>query len=214
VRADDYLLPSRLHVSPHLGTRRCARIVDGWVKESGLDSAGRNALDPAYEGVALAIAAAPALQSFGLRFFVTDMWNPVTKQFGALAPVYGTVVTSVIALLIGIPVSFGIALFLTEMCPVALKRPLGTAVELLAAIPSIIYGMWGLFVFAPFFDDHVQPVLQRFLGGMWPVGPLFQGPANGGTRKRRPTGLPCWSSWKRSAMVCDALVEPCQATRG
>jgi phosphate transport system permease protein len=129
--------------------------------------------------VALAIAAAPALQAFGFRFFVTDAWNPVTKQFGALAPVYGTVVTSVIALLIGIPVSFGIALFLTEMCPVALKRPLGTAVELLAAIPSIIYGMWGLFVFAPFFADHVQPVLQRLLGGIWLVGPLFQGPANG-----------------------------------
>ena len=129
--------------------------------------------------VALAIAAAPALQAFGLGFFVTDAWNPVTKQFGALAPLYGTAVTSVIALLIGVPVSFGIALFLTEMCPVALKRPLGTAVELLAAIPSIIYGMWGLFVFAPFFADHVQPVLQRFLGELWLVGPLFQGAANG-----------------------------------
>ena len=82
-------------------------------------------------------------------------------QFGALAPIYGTLVTSAIALLIGVPVSFGIALFLTEMCPVALKRPLGTAVELLAAIPSIIYGMWGLFVFAPFFGDHVQPLLHR-----------------------------------------------------
>ena len=103
--------------------------------------------------LALAYAALPAMQKFGLGFFVTDVWNPVTSQFGALAPIYGTLVTSAIALLIGVPVSFGIALFLTEMCPPLLKRPLGTAVELLAAIPSIIYGMWGLFVFAPFFAD-------------------------------------------------------------
>ncbi len=100
-------------------------------------------------------------RSSASRFFVTNVWNPVTSEFGALAPIYGTLVTSAIALLIGVPVSFGIALFLTEMCPAALKRPLGTAVELLAAIPSIIYGMWGLFVFAPFFADHVQPLLTR-----------------------------------------------------
>jgi phosphate transport system permease protein len=129
--------------------------------------------------VALGIAAAPALSAFGFGFFVTDVWNPVTKQFGALAPLYGTVVTSVIALVIGIPLSFGIALFLTEMCPVALRRPLGTAVELLAAIPSIIYGMWGLFVFAPFFADHVQPLLARTLGAAWLIGPLFRGAPNG-----------------------------------
>ncbi len=129
--------------------------------------------------VTLGIAAAPALQAFGVGFFLTDVWNPVTKQFGALAPVYGTLVTSAIALLIGIPVSFGIALFLTEMCPVRLKRPLGTAVELLAAIPSIIYGMWGLFVFAPFFAEHVQPLLARTLGELWIVGPLFHGAPTG-----------------------------------
>jgi len=113
---------------------------------------------------ALAWAAIPAFEKFGLGFFVTNVWNPVKLEFGALAPVYGTLVTSAIALVIGVPVSFGIALFLTEMCPVVLKRPLGTAVELLAAIPSIIYGMWGLFVFAPFFGDHIQPVLTRVLG--------------------------------------------------
>src|SRR5689334_6800858 len=129
--------------------------------------------------VALAWAALPALQTFGLAFFVTDVWNPVTKQFGALAPIYGTLVTSFIALTIGVPVSFGIALFLTEMCPVFLKRPLGTAVELLAAIPSIIYGMWGLFVFAPFFADYIQPFLARTLGNVWLIGPLFQGPPIG-----------------------------------
>ena len=129
--------------------------------------------------VALGYAALPALQKFGPAFFVTNVWNPVTGQFGALAPIYGTVATSIIALVIGVPVSFGIALFLTEMCPVALKRPLGTAVELLAAIPSIIYGMWGLFVFAPFFADHVQPLIQRVFGDVWIIGPLFQGAPTG-----------------------------------
>jgi phosphate transport system permease protein len=129
--------------------------------------------------IALAIAAVPAAYKFGFAFFVTDVWNPVTKDFGALAPIYGTLVTSAIALAIGVPVSFGIALFLTQMCPAALKRPLGTAVELLAAIPSIIYGMWGLFVFAPFFGDHVQPLLSRTLGNAWIIGPLFEGAPNG-----------------------------------
>ncbi len=129
--------------------------------------------------LALIYAALPAMQKFGLGFFVHDVWNPVTLQFGALAPIYGTLVTSAIALLIGVPVSFGIALFLTEMCPPLLKRPLGTAVELLAAIPSIIYGMWGLFVFAPVFADYVQPLLHRVLGDIWLIGPLFQGASSG-----------------------------------
>jgi phosphate transport system permease protein len=127
----------------------------------------------------LIYGAIPALAEFGPKFFVTNVWNPVTHQFGALAPIYGTLVTSAIALLIGIPVSFGIALFLTEMCPPLLKRPLGTAIELLAAVPSIIYGMWGLFVFAPIFADTVQPALQNTLGRLWFIGPLFQGSANG-----------------------------------
>jgi phosphate transport system permease protein len=128
---------------------------------------------------ALTWAAVPALQKFGFGFFVTNVWNPVTLEFGALAPIYGTLVTSAIALLIGVPVSFGIALFLTEMCPVVLKRPLGTAVELLAAIPSIIYGMWGLFVFAPVFGEYIQPALTRVFGNLWIIGPLFQGAPNG-----------------------------------
>lgn len=129
--------------------------------------------------VALTWAAAPALRKFGFGFFVTDVWNPVTLRFGALAPIYGTLVTSAIALVIGVPVSFGIALFLTEMCPAVLRRPLGTAVELLAAIPSVIYGMWGLFVFAPFFGDHVQPLLTDTLGKVWLIGALFQGAPTG-----------------------------------
>jgi phosphate transport system permease protein len=129
--------------------------------------------------IALSISAIPAMQKFGLAFFWTDVWNPVTKNFGALAPIYGTLVTSAIALLIGVPVSFGIAIFLTEMCPATLKRPLGTAVELLAAIPSIIYGMWGLFVFAPMFGDYIQPLLTNVFGNLWILGPLFQGAPNG-----------------------------------
>ncbi len=129
--------------------------------------------------LALGYAAIPAFSKFGFAFFVTDVWNPVTSQFGALAPIYGTVVTSAIALAIGVPVSFGIALFLTEMCPAFLKRPLGTAVELLAAIPSIIYGMWGLFVFAPIFGDYIQPLLQKTFGNLWILAPLFEGAPNG-----------------------------------
>jgi phosphate transport system permease protein len=124
-------------------------------------------------------AAWPALAAFGPAFFVTNVWNPVTGIFGGLAPIYGTLVTSAIALAIGVPVSFGIALFLTELCPSALKRPLGTAVELLAAIPSIIYGMWGLFVFAPWFADHVQPLAQATVGEVPVLGALFQGPPSG-----------------------------------
>jgi phosphate transport system permease protein len=127
----------------------------------------------------LSWAAVPAFEKFGLGFFVNDVWDPVKQNFGALAPIYGTLVTSAIALLIGVPVSFGIAIFLTEMCPVILKRPLGTAIELLAAIPSIIYGMWGLFVFAPVFGDYVQPALTKVFGDLWILGPLFQGAPNG-----------------------------------
>ena len=129
--------------------------------------------------LALGYTALPAFEKFGLGFFVTNVWNPVTSDFGALAPIYGTLVTSAIALLIGVPVSFGIALFLTEMCPSSLKRPLGTAVELLAAIPSIIYGMWGLFVFAPIFGDYIQPMLKNVFGDLWILGPLFQGAPSG-----------------------------------
>jgi len=129
--------------------------------------------------IALMFAAVPAMSKFGLAFFYTNVWNPVTSQFGALAPIYGTLVTSAIALIIGVPVSFGIAIFLTEMCPAALRRPLGTAVELLAAVPSIIYGMWGLFVFAPFFADYIQPALTKVFGHVWVLGPLFQGAPNG-----------------------------------
>lgn len=124
-------------------------------------------------------ASIPALSKFGLHFFVSDSWNPVTVEFGALVPIYGTLVTSAIAMIIGIPLSFGIALFITELSPSWLKRPLGIAIELLAGIPSIIYGMWGLFVFAPWFADNVQPWLNDYLGNIPLIGSLFQGPSMG-----------------------------------
>lgn len=129
--------------------------------------------------VSLFVGSLPAINTFGFGFLTSSEWNPVTEQFGALVPIVGTLVTSVIALLIGIPVSFGIAIFLTELSPPWLKRPLGIAVELLAGIPSIIYGMWGLFVFAPVFADHVEPWLTEHLGNAALIGPLFQGPPMG-----------------------------------
>ena len=126
-------------------------------------------------GVRLAAGAA----KFGFDFLATETWNPVTENFGALAPIYGTLVTSAIAMLIGIPVAFGVALFITELCPSWLKRPLGTMIELLAAIPSIIYGIWGLFVLAPFLQQHVEPALIDTLGNIPGIGILFAGPPLG-----------------------------------
>ncbi len=129
--------------------------------------------------VALVIGAWPALSTFGFGFLVTEVWNPVTNKFGALAPIYGTVVTSLIAMVIGVPVSFGIAVFITELCPAVLKRPLGIAIELLAGIPSIIYGIWGLFALAPFLQRTVQPFLIATLGHAPLIGRLFAGPPYG-----------------------------------
>ncbi|SFV16922.1 phosphate ABC transporter permease subunit PstC [Pseudoduganella namucuonensis] len=129
--------------------------------------------------ISLVLGAAPAFQAFGPAFITTVEWDPVNDQYGALIAIVGTLATSGIALLIAFPVSFGIALFLTEICPVWLKRPLGTAVELLAGVPSIIYGMWGLFVFAPLFADHVQPLLKATLGQLPVIGAVFSGPTMG-----------------------------------
>ncbi|MEQ1668219.1 MAG: phosphate ABC transporter permease subunit PstC [Sulfuriferula sp.] len=125
--------------------------------------------------VSLVIGSMPSIKAFGFGFLTSDDWNPVTEQFGALVPIVGTITTSAIALLIGVPISFGIALFLTEIAPNWLKRPLGIAVELLAGIPSIIYGMWGLFVFAPFFADNIQPWMIDHLGTLPLAGFLVQG---------------------------------------
>lgn len=121
----------------------------------------------------------PALRTFGLRFFVTEAWNPVTEQFGALAPIYGTLITSFIAMLIAVPIGMGIAIFLTELCPISLRRPIGTAIELLAGIPSIIYGIWGLFYFAPLIQQTLQPALIFAFGDIPVLSSLFAGPPYG-----------------------------------
>ncbi len=129
--------------------------------------------------LALAAGALPALKTFRLDFLTTQRWNPVTEQFGALAPMYGTLVTSLIAMLIAVPVGLLIAMFLTELCPLRLRRPIGTAIELLAGIPSIIYGIWGLFVFAPFLQRTVQPALIQLFGPVPGLNALFAGPPYG-----------------------------------
>ena len=121
----------------------------------------------------------PAIEQFGLSFLWTSEWDPVQEKFGGLVMIYGTLMTSFIALLIAVPVSFGIALFLTEMSPGWLKRPLGTAIELLAAVPSIVYGMWGLLVFGPLLSQYVQMPLQGAFADVPVLGPLFSGPPVG-----------------------------------
>jgi phosphate transport system permease protein len=129
--------------------------------------------------VSLFINAWPTFQKFGVRFLWYVEWDIMNEEFGAAIAIVGTLATAGIAMLIAVPLAFGIALFLTETCPVWLRRPLGTAVELLAAVPSIIYGMFGLFIFAPIFADFVQVPLQHVLSGMPVVGTLFGGVANG-----------------------------------
>ncbi len=129
--------------------------------------------------VSLMISAWPAFKKFGIDFIWTVEWDIINEDFGAAIAIYGTLISSVIALLIAVPLAFGIALFLTEMCPLWLRRPLGTAIELLAAVPSIIYGMFGLFIFAPLFAEYGQPALQSTLGQMPLIGPLFGGAMNG-----------------------------------
>lgn len=129
--------------------------------------------------IALIKGSMPALQAFGLNFLTEERWNPVTERFGALAPVYGTLVTSFIAMLIAVPLGLLIALFLTELCPMWLRRPIGIAIELLAGIPSIIYGIWGLFVFAPFLQRTLQPALINGFEGVPGLSVLFEGPPYG-----------------------------------
>lgn len=121
----------------------------------------------------------PAIRAFGLDFLTTQSWNPVTEKFGALAPIYGTLATSAIAMIIAVPLGLGIAIFLTELCPHSLRRPIGVAIELLAGIPSIIYGIWGLFVLAPFLQQHVQPALIAATGELPVLSTLFAGPPYG-----------------------------------
>ena len=129
--------------------------------------------------VSLALGAWPAFRAFGLDFLTAQSWNPVTDKFGALAPIYGTILTSLIAMLIAVPIGIGIAIFLTELCPRLFRQSIGIAIELLAGIPSIIYGIWGLFVFAPYLQQHVQPALITFFGGVPLLNQFFAGPPYG-----------------------------------
>jgi phosphate transport system permease protein len=129
--------------------------------------------------VSLAYGSWPALQKFKFEFLYTSTWNPVTEKFGALAPLYGTVVSSLIAMLIAVPIAFGVAVFLTETCPRWLRTPISIGIELLAAIPSIVFGIWGLFVLGPILQHSVQPWLIDYFGPVPIVGALFQGPPFG-----------------------------------
>lgn len=129
--------------------------------------------------VSLIHGSLPALQAFGFDFLVTQSWNPATDKFGAAAPIYGTLLTSAIALVIAVPVGLGISVFLTELCPVWLARPIAIAIELLAGIPSIIYGIWGLFVLAPFLQKYFQPEVIALFHGIPVLGDLFAGPPYG-----------------------------------
>lgn len=129
--------------------------------------------------VSLVHGSLPSMKAFGFGFLTSQAWNPVTDNFGALPAVYGTIVTSLIAMLIAVPVGLGIATFLTELCPHPLRHPIGVAIELLAGIPSIIYGIWGLFIFAPFIQAHVQPAVISAFGNVPVLSTLFAGPPYG-----------------------------------
>jgi phosphate transport system permease protein len=129
--------------------------------------------------LSLFVGALPAIKEFGLGFLTNAQWDPVQQKFGGLAMIYGTLASSLIALVIAVPVSFGIAVFLTELSPGWLRRPLGTAIELLAAVPSIVYGMWGLLVFGPILATYVQGPLQKVLTGVPVLGELVSGPPVG-----------------------------------
>jgi phosphate transport system permease protein len=129
--------------------------------------------------LSLILGAIPALQEFGPAFLTTESWNPVTEKFGAVAPVFGTLITSAIAMGIAVPLGLLIAMFLTELCPMWARRPIGIAIELLAGIPSIIYGIWGLFVFAPFLQAHVQPQIIAAFENVPVLSTLFAGPPYG-----------------------------------
>ncbi len=151
---------------------RAFRIVVGCAAGLVLLSLGAIALSMLYGGL-------PAFRRFGFAFLYTPVWDPVRREFGAFVMIYGTLVTSALAMLMAVPVSFGIAVFLTEVAPAWLRAPVGSAIELLAGIPSIIYGMWGLFVFAPVMGDYVEPWLNDTLGQVPFVGALFSGPPLG-----------------------------------
>ena len=177
-------------VMPHIGTAGSA--VESRARAAKRFAAGDKFFRLLTQSAALAVllilggvigslikGSMPAFQAFGLGFFTTQVWNPVTEKFGALAPIYGTVVTSAIAMAIAVPLGIGVAIFLTELCPPSLRRPIGTAIELLAGIPSIIYGIWGLFIFAPFLQQYLQPFVIALFANVPVMNSLFAGPPYG-----------------------------------
>ena len=168
-------------------------------------------------GVALSLIAGawPALSTFGLSFVTSESWNPVTEKFGALAPIYGTIITSAIAIIIAVPIGIGIAIFLTELCPRPLRRPIGMAVELLAGIPSIIYGIWGLFVFAPFLQTTVQPFIINIFHGIPGLSSLFAGPPYGigMLTSSLILAIMVLPSSPRSPRTCSTRCLPCSRNR-
>jgi phosphate transport system permease protein len=129
--------------------------------------------------ISLIYGSIPALRAFGFSFLIEERWNPVTEKFGALAPIYGTIITAFLAMVIAVPIGLLISVFLTELCPLWLRRPIGVAIELLAGIPSIIYGIWGLFVFAPILQETLQPFLISVFGQIPGLSLLFAGPPYG-----------------------------------
>ncbi len=129
--------------------------------------------------VSLVLGSLPAIRAFGFGFVVTQAWNPVDDVYGAAGAIYGTIITSLIAMVIAVPVGLGIAIFLSELCPYPLRRPIGTAIELLAGIPSIIYGLWGFFVFAPFMQAYIEPGLIAVFGPVPVLSAVFAGPPFG-----------------------------------
>src|SRR6266576_2413889 len=162
-------------------SRRLSRLRTGDALFRALARVAALAVLAVLAGVILALVAGalPALTTFGIDFLLEQRWNPVTEKFGALAPIYGTLVTSLIAMVIAVPIGLLIAMFLTELCPMWLRRPIGIAIELLAGIPSIIYGIWGLFVFAPFLQAHVQPGVIAAFENVPLLSTLFEGPPFG-----------------------------------
>jgi phosphate transport system permease protein len=148
--------------------------------------------------VSLFIGGWPAFRAQGLKFFVTSTWNPVTDVYGAAGPIVGTLVTAAIALLLSLPVAGGVAFFLTELCPAKLRRPIGTAVELLAGIPSIVYGMWGLFVFAPLFSKYVQM-------------PLMMAATPGSLLEKLTAGVPNGSGILSASIILAIMILPFMA---
>jgi len=179
----DIALQERALIAPAAGSR--AKVLD---RLRLGDAAFRHLTRAAAIGVLVLLSAViislirgsiPALKTFGFGFLFSERWNPVTEIFGALPAIYGTVITSFIAMLFAVPIGLMIAFFLTELCPQWLRRPIGIAIELLAGIPSIIYGIWGLFVFAPFLQETLQPFLIDTLGNVPFIGPVFGGPPYG-----------------------------------